>query len=161
MERALRSLTSAALALMVACRPCSSTTSSLMSAENAHRAAAPGARLSDLIQAAAPTDLSMDVRITQCGAAMPLRGSVDTLPRISYSGYRGAYSPSGDDSDKDYQEWRFTSAAEMAARLHAEAVRTSCTQLVIGYFDGCGQHGFKSAIKDGLIVSTEPVVAWD
>jgi hypothetical protein len=158
----MRSLGGAGLLiLLAACRPCSGTTTSLLSAEAAHRAAAPGTPLSDVLRAAAPADIDLDVQITQCGAAMPLRASGGTLlGRREYSGYRGAYSPTGDESDNQYEEWRFQSVAEMADRIHAETLRTNCGRLSLGYYDGCGQHVFRATLKDARVVSIEPVQTW-
>jgi len=153
-------LLAALVPVVAACRPCSSTTSSLASAEAAHRAATPGTPLAEVLRVAAPADISMDVQVMQCGSALPLRASADNMGGMHYSGYRGGYSPSGDESDKDYEEWQFASAAEMAERLHAEAVKTSCRQLFLGYYDGCGRHAFRATLKDGRIASTEPVDAW-
>jgi hypothetical protein len=103
----------------------------------------------------------MDVQITQCGTHMPLRGAADKMRGMHYTGYRGAYSPTGDDADKDYQEWQFASANELAERLHAEAVSTACSQLFIGFYDRCGRHGFRAALKEGRIASTAPVTPWE
>jgi hypothetical protein len=99
-----------------------------------------------LVQFAAQTGETWDVQVTECGAASPLRADGPPFVLI-----RGAFSPQFGEQEPDYQVWEFPTIGALAENLRAEAVRTSCEQVLVQFQRRWTAFGFEGELNDGTI----------
>jgi len=149
-------------ATAAACGPCTDQ-ASLEAASAVKTIAEPGVSLATVLFEAATHPVYMDAQIAGCGSALPLRAFHDvtgTDALVSgFSGYRGRYSPTHSE-DEHHDNWTFPDARFLADRVQLEATRTHCTEMFLGFKRTCGAHGFRVALRDGIVVSSQPVEPW-